>query len=34
VPPTLRRSLPTDKAADPDVARSDRPSGSVAPPGF
>jgi hypothetical protein len=34
VPPTLRRSLPTDKAADPDVARADRPSGSVAPPGF
>jgi hypothetical protein len=34
VPPTLRRSLPSDKAADPTVTRSEGPSGSVAPPGF
>jgi hypothetical protein len=34
VPPTMRRSLPTDKAADPVAVRSDGPRGSVAPPGF
>jgi hypothetical protein len=34
VPPTLRRSLPTDKPADPAITRGDGPSGSVAPPGF
>jgi hypothetical protein len=34
VPPTLRRSLPTDKSADPAVTRAESPGGSVAPPGF
>jgi hypothetical protein len=34
VPPTMRRSLPTDKAADPVAVRSEGPRGSVAPPGF
>ena len=35
VPPTMRRSLPTDKSADPTIpARSQARSGSVAPPGF
>src|SRR5690242_20392793 len=34
VPPTLRRSLPTDKSADPTVTRGEGPRGSVAPPGF
>jgi hypothetical protein len=36
VAPTLRRSLPTDRSADPAVAVSDRPraSRSVAPPGL
>jgi hypothetical protein len=34
VPPTLRRSLPTDKSADPTVTREEGPRGSVAPPGF
>jgi len=34
VPPTMRRSLPTDKPADPIAVRSQGPSGSVAPPGF
>ena len=35
VPPTMRRSLPTDKPADPTVAAPARgPSGSVGPPGF
>jgi hypothetical protein len=35
VPPTMRRSLPTDVSADPAVqAHSQGPKGSVAPPGF
>jgi hypothetical protein len=35
VPPTMRRSLPTDKPADPSVEAPSRgPSTSVAPPGF
>jgi hypothetical protein len=35
VPPTMRRSLPGDKSADPSIgAPSQRASGSVAPPGF
>jgi hypothetical protein len=34
VPPTMRRSLPTDKAADPVAVRAEGPRGSVAPPGF
>jgi hypothetical protein len=35
IPPTMRRSLPTDKSADPSIQASSRgPKGSVAPPGF
>jgi hypothetical protein len=35
VPPTMRRSLPTDKPADPAVGiPAHKPSTSVAPPGF
>jgi hypothetical protein len=35
VPPTLRRSLPTDRPADPTLRLEDRgPARSVAPPGF
>jgi hypothetical protein len=36
IPPTLRRSLPTDKPADPSVTGSThaRAAGSVAPPGL
>lgn len=34
VPPTMRRSLPTDRPADPSVQSSTPRSGSVAPPGF
>jgi hypothetical protein len=35
VPPTMRRSLPTDRPADPATGlRADAPRGSVAPPGF
>jgi hypothetical protein len=35
VPPTMRRSLPTDKSADPSIQTSSQgPKGSVAPPGF
>ena len=35
VPPTMRRSLPSDRSADPTVAGSPQPrTGSVAPPGF
>ena len=35
IPPTMRRSLPTDKPADPTVSAPSRgPSGSVGPPGF
>jgi hypothetical protein len=35
VPPTMRRSLPTDKSADPMVkGPAQGPKGSVAPPGF
>src|SRR4051812_29067976 len=35
VPPTMRRSLPTDRPADPTLnARANTPKGSVAPPGF
>jgi hypothetical protein len=35
VPPTMRRHLPTDKAADPTVTgETQSPSRSVAPPGF
>ena len=35
VPPTLRRSLPTDKPADPTLGvKAQGPSSSVAPPGF
>lgn len=33
VPPTMRRSLPTDKAADPAISAPTRNT-SVAPPGF
>jgi hypothetical protein len=35
VPPTLRRSLPTDRPADPSLRREvSGPAHSVAPPGF
>jgi hypothetical protein len=36
IPPTLRRSLPTDRSADPALGHGDhrRAAGSVAPPGF
>ena len=35
VPPTMRRSLPTDKSADPTIGGSPpAPRGSIAPPGF
>ena len=34
VPPTMRRALPTDRPADPTIARSSSPSTSVGPPGF
>jgi hypothetical protein len=35
VPPAMRRSLPTDKSADPTIsAPGAGPKGSVAPPGF
>ena len=35
VPPTMRRSLPTDRPADPSIASAaPPPPGSVAPPGF
>jgi hypothetical protein len=35
VPPTMRRSLPTDRPADPMLQRGDRtPGRSVPPPGF
>ncbi len=34
VPPTMRRSLPSDRPADPIATRSEGPTGSVAPPGF
>jgi hypothetical protein len=35
VPPTMRKSLPTDKSADPTVSGpAQGPKGSVAPPGF
>jgi len=35
VPPTMRRSLPTDKSADPTIGGSSQaPKGSIAPPGF
>jgi len=35
VPPTMRRSLPTDRPADPSAGtRARGPKGSVAPPGF
>jgi hypothetical protein len=35
VPPTMRRSLPTDRPADPTIASATQaPKGSVAPPGF
>jgi hypothetical protein len=35
VPPTMRRSLPTDRSADPTISvPSAGPKGSVAPPGF
>jgi hypothetical protein len=35
VPPTMRRSLPTDKPADPSITNAAiKPSTSVAPPGF
>jgi hypothetical protein len=35
VPPTMRRSLPTDKSADPTISGPTHgPKGSVAPPGF
>jgi hypothetical protein len=35
VPPTMRRSLPTDKPADPTVGvPASKPRSSVAPPGF
>jgi hypothetical protein len=35
VPPTMRKSLPTDKSADPTLSGpAQGPKGSVAPPGF
>jgi hypothetical protein len=34
VPPTMRRSLPTDRPADPTIGGTGSPSTSVAPPGF
>jgi hypothetical protein len=35
VPPTMRRSLPTDRPADPTITGGTQaPKGSVAPPGF
>src|SRR4051812_40205545 len=34
VPPTMRRSLPTDRPADPSISTTQAPKGSVAPPGF
>ncbi|MBE2316604.1 hypothetical protein DVA67_011500 [Solirubrobacter sp. CPCC 204708] len=35
VPPVMRRSLPTDRPADPSIAAAPAPRGtSVAPPGF
>jgi hypothetical protein len=34
VPPTMRRSLPTDRPADPSIGQTAKPSTSVAPPGF
>lgn len=34
VPPTMRRSLPTDRPADPAIQAPSTRSGSVAPPGF
>ncbi len=34
VPPTMRRSLPTDRPADPTIGSGGEPSTSVAPPGF
>lgn len=35
VPPTMRRSLPTDRPADPTIGSSGgEPSTSIAPPGF
>jgi len=35
VPPTLRRSLPTDRSADPAVgSTASKPQSSVGPPGF
>ncbi len=34
VPPTTRRSLPTDRSPDPALHIPGRSSGSVAPPGF
>jgi hypothetical protein len=34
VPPTMRRSLPTDRPADPTIGGSRSPSTSVPPPGF
>jgi hypothetical protein len=35
VPPAMRRSLPTDKSADPSIGGpAQGPKGSIAPPGF
>ena len=34
VPPTMRRSLPTDRSADPTIVPEGKPSTSVPPPGF
>ena len=35
VPPTMRRSLPTDKPADPSIGMpASKPQSSVGPPGF
>ena len=34
VPPTMRRSLPTDRPADPTIGGTSTPSTSVPPPGF
>ena len=34
VPPTMRRSLPTDRPGDPTIGRTGGPSTSVGPPGF
>jgi hypothetical protein len=34
VPPTMRRSLPTDRPADPTIQAPATRTGSVAPPGF